>query len=237
MYTLATFYNSDQWRALLAALKNERLDDDGQIICEHCGQPIVKAYDIIGHHKEPLTEENVNDFNISLNPGNIQFVHHVCHNKIHHKLEGETRYKLTNSMRQVFLVYGPPLSGKTSWVKRSMNEGDLVIDIDSIWECVSGCDRYVKPKRLNAVVFRIRDALLDAVKYRMGKWENAYVIGGYAMQSERERLCKELGARQIYVEATQKECHDRLEGSGRDAEKWGEYIDAWFRLYIPPASA
>ena len=60
-----SFYTSREWRKLLQTIKMERLNDDGQIICEYCGKPIVNAYDIIGHHKIELNEENVNDYDIS----------------------------------------------------------------------------------------------------------------------------------------------------------------------------
>lgn len=227
MYNLETFYHSREWRSLLENLKLERVDDKGQIICEYCQKPITRAYDVIGHHKEHLTEENVNDFNISLNPDNISFVHHRCHNFIHNKLG--------YSGRQVFVVYGAPLSGKTTWVKNNMSEGDIVVDMDSIWQCISGCDRYVKPNRLKAVAFNVRDSLIDSIKYRYGKWSNAYVIGGYPYQSERERLCKELGAREIFIDVSKDECMDRLQASeDRNQDEWRKYIDEWFERYTPP---
>lgn len=227
MYNLETFYRSREWRSLLENLKLERIDDKGQIICEYCQKPITRAYDVIGHHKEHLTEENVNDFNISLNPANISFVHHRCHNFIHNKLG--------YSGRQVFVVYGAPLSGKTTWVKNNMSEGDMVVDMDSIWQCISGCDRYVKPNRLKAVAFKVRDSLIDSIKYRYGKWSNAYIVGGYPYQSERERLCKELGAREIFIDVSKDECIDRLQASeDRNQEEWRKYIDEWFDRYTPP---
>lgn len=227
MYNLETFYRSREWRSLLENLKLERVDDKGQIICEYCQKPITRAYDVIGHHKEHLTEENVNDFNISLNPANISFVHHRCHNFIHNKLG--------YSGRQVFVVYGAPLSGKTTWVKNNMSEGDMVVDMDSIWQCISGCDRYIKPNRLKAVAFKVRDSLIDSIKYRYGKWKNAYVIGGYPYQSERERLCKELGAREIFIDVSKDECIDRLQASeDRNQDEWRKYIDEWFERYTPP---
>ena len=224
-----TFYRSKEWRKLLDNLKNERLNDDGQIICEYCGRPIVRAYDIIGHHKIELTEENVNDYEISLNPKNIQLVHHSCHNLIHNKLG--------YANREVFLVYGAPLSGKSSYVKSSMSAGDLIIDIDSVWQCVSNLSRYEKPAKLKSIVFKVRDCLLDAVKYRLGKWHNAYVIGGYPLQGERERLIKELGAREIFIDATEEECLERLAaaGDGRDKAEWEGYIREWFERYDPPS--
>ena len=83
MYSLSTFYQSKEWINLLALIKAERVDNQGFIICEHCGKPIVAKYDCIGHHKQELTEMNVNDYSISLNPANVALVHHKCHNKIH----------------------------------------------------------------------------------------------------------------------------------------------------------
>ena len=173
---LFEFYRSSEWNKLLQVLKNERMDEDGQIICEYCGKPIVKSYDIIGHHKTELTEENVHDYEISLNPENISFVHHRCHNFIHNKLN--------SSCRKVYLIYGAPLSGKSYFVKNNMSEGDLVVDLENIWKCISNLDNQ-KPNRLKAVAFKMRDVLLDSVKYRVGKWKNAYIIGGYPLNIPR----------------------------------------------------
>ena len=224
MFTLSSFYRSKEWEGLLKQLRIERLNDDGQIICEYCGKPITKAYDMIGHHKIELTDANVNDFTVSLNPDNVAFVHHRCHNYIHNKLG--------YAVREVYLVYGAPLSGKTTWVEDNMNAGDLVIDMDSIWQCISGCSRYVKPNRLKSVAFKVRDSLLDAVKYRYGKWNNAYVIGGYPLSSERERLCKELGAREVFIQVDRDECIDRLNNSDRCLmSEYVKYIDDWFAKY------
>lgn len=221
---LYNFYRSKEWVNLLKLLRNERINDEGYIICEHCGKPIVKAYDCIGHHKTELTEENVNDIMISLNPDNIALVHHKCHNFIHNKLG--------YSGRQVFIVYGSPLSGKSSYVAEAMAEGDLIIDMDNIWQCVSGCERYVKPNRLKSVVFSVRDNLLESVKYRRGKWLNAYVIGGYPYKAERDRLIDQLGAREIFIDTDKETCIKRLyETEGRDCDEWLRYINDWWLQY------
>lgn len=228
--TLDTFYRSDKWRTLVTALRLERINEDGDTICEYCGEPIVRAYDCIGHHKEELDEDNVNDAMISLNPENIMLVHHRCHNRIHKKFyHGE-------DVRQVYLVYGSPMSGKTTWVREAQNVGDLIVDMDSIWQCISGQERYEKPGVLNANAFGVRDRLIEDVRYRRGKWRNAYVIGGYPLISERERLCRMLRAREVYIDTTEEECMRRLEQAedGRDKEKWRAYIEEWWRRYTPP---
>lgn len=228
MFTLYTFYKSREWEGLLRQIKQERKDAEGNLICEYCGKPMLKMYDVIGHHKEELTEENVNDFTISLNPENIALVHHRCHNRMHDKLAKLTR------CRQVFLVYGSPLSGKSTWVKENKNDGDLVVDMDSIWQCITGGKRYEKPGQLKAVAFQLRDKLLDIVRYRLGKWSNAYIIGGYALQSERERLAAELGAREVLIDTSKDECLRRLmalpEEDGRHKEEWQGYIEKWFEI-------
>lgn len=223
--SLYNFYRSREWENLLRVLKTERINNEGYIICEHCGEPIVRAYDCIGHHKVELTEENYTDYNISLNPINIALVHHKCHNIIHNKL--------SYSGRQVYIVYGSPLSGKSSYVAEAMSEGDLIIDMDSIWQCVSGCERYVKPNRLKSVVFSVRDNLLESVKYRRGKWLNAYVIGGYPYKAERDRLIDMLGAREVFIDTSKEECLNRLQAceDGRDVTEWTKYINDWWLQY------
>lgn len=221
--SLYNFYRSDNWTKLLQVLRNERISPEGYNVCAYCGKPIVRAYDCIGHHVIELTEENYTDANISLNPDNIQLVHHRCHNKIHDKLG--------YSGRQVFIVYGSPLAGKTSYVKEAMNEGDLIVDMDNIWSCVSGCDRYVKPNRLKAVVFSVRDNLLESVKYRRGKWLNAYIIGGYPYEAERDRLADQLGARLVHIDTPYEVCLERLtKCEDRDKKEWEQYLsDYWLK--------
>lgn len=219
--SLYNFYRSKEWENLLKVLKIERVNSDGQLLCEYCKKPILRAYDCIGHHVIHLTEENYTDSNISLNPDNIQLIHHKCHNLIHDRLG-------MSNERQVFIVYGSPLSGKSTWVNDNKSDGDLIIDLDNIWMAVSGCDRYVKPNRLKSVVFSVRDNLLESVKYRRGKWLNAYVIGGYPYEAERKRLADTLGAREIFIYTDKEECINRLIESKRDPEEWIKYIDNWW---------
>lgn len=232
MFTLFNFYRSKEWALLLIQLKHERLNKEGQLICEYCGKPIIKAYDCIGHHKEHLTEENVNDYNISLNGDNVTLVHHKCHNRIHNKLGYADRH--------IYMVHGSPLAGKYTYVESVREPGDLIVDVDNIWECVSGCERYIKPPRLNAIVFGIRDRLLEDVKYRHGKWRTAYIIGSYPLISERERLCKALGASEIHIDTSEEECIKRLECiedmRKEKYEEYEEYIKNYWQQYTPPSN-
>lgn len=226
-FTLETFYQSDEWRRLRDVVINDRTKDDGFVYDEVTGKPILKPYDIILHHKEYLTEDNVNDVSISLNPDNLQIVSHKTHNQIHEKF-GYIR-------REVFLVWGSPLAGKNFFVQHNSIYGDLIVDLDSIWQCVSGLNKYQKPPVLNGVVFGVRDYLMDCIKVRRGKWQNAYIIGGYPLSSERERICRLFGARSVFIDTPKEICLERLKNDcSRDKAAWKGYIDQWWERYTPP---
>ena len=102
---LADFYRSKAWESFIRCLAAERLDENGVLWCEHCGHPIIYKYDRIAHHcKTFLTLSNVNDAAIALNPENIAFVHHRCHNEIHERFGFEkTR---APRIKKVYLIHG-----------------------------------------------------------------------------------------------------------------------------------
>lgn len=226
-YTLADFYKSNDFEDLKTVLKAGRRKPDGFLYCEHCGKPMIAARDIIAHHIEPLTLDNVNDANITLNPANIQLVHFRCHNDIHDRFGVYTRH--------IYLVYGSPLSGKSTFVRERANIHDLIIDIDRIYECISNNPPYIKSGRITDNVFAVRDCLLEQIKTKRGKWVNAFIIAGMPYKGERERFCAEYGAEPIYIDTTPEEAHARLQAAqdGRDVKEWGKYIDRWFERYQP----
>lgn len=210
-------YHSAKWKKLLDVLRNERAVD-GVLYCEHCGLPIVRKYDCIGHHKIELTEENAADANVSLNPDNIELIHFKCHNEKHERFSGQ---------QKVFLVYGSPCSGKSTFVYENANDDDLILDIDNIWDAISKGGRGKKNGRLKANVFDIRDCIIDQIKIRKGKWRNAYIVGGYPLRTDRDRLCELLNAEPIFIEATKDEC--LLRARAERPKEWIDFVENWFR--------
>jgi predicted kinase len=217
-YTLGNFYRSKEWCSFRELLINERINENGEVICARCGKPIYKRYDIIGHHVTELTEDNVNDASVSLNPDNVVLIHFGCHNKEHQRYDGFRQY--------VYLVYGAPCSGKTTYVQQNAFDDDLILDLDRIWESICKQDRYHKPNRLKPVAFAIRDTILQQIKMRSGMWRNAYIIGGYPLRSDRDRLCELLRATPIYIEASKDECLARA-----PSDEWKEFVEDWFDTF------
>lgn len=221
---LKSFYNSKEWRTFRLNLINERGNK-----CDKCGNYIAQSKDIIGHHTVELTPENVKDATISLNPDLVEIICFECHNKEHKRFGFNER-----KTKEVFLVYGPPLSGKTTFVRQNMSRGDLIVDIDKLYEAVTLLPCYDKPDALFRNVLGIHNQLLDNIKTRYGKWNNAWVIGGYADRYKRDRVAADLGAEVIFCDISKEECYKRLElDEGRKFLKaeWKSYIDKWFEDY------
>ena len=215
---LATFYQSREWLTLRAVLISERTDADGFVRCARCGEPILRKHDIIGHHIIPLNDDNVNDASIALNPDNIELIHFKCHNAEHQRFDG--------FRQRVYLVYGSPCAGKSTWVADNAYKDDLIVDVDALWEAVCKSDREHKPGRLKANVFGLRDCLIEQIKLRRGMWRNAFVIGGYPLKSDRDRLCEMLGAREIYIDTPKDVCLSRT-----PSDEWREFVEEWWEEY------
>ena len=224
---LQAFYKSHKWETFISNLRAERTNADGFIICEKCGKPILKAYDCIGHHIKELTDSNVDDVTISLNPENIQLLHFKCHNEVHERFGYNGRQQ-----QNVFIIYGAPCSGKRTWVKDNAGNNDLIVDIDKIWAAVRAdvCAENEKPNAIKSNVFALRESLLDMIKVRRGKWRNAYIIGGYPLQGERERLMQTVGAdKLIHIDTARELCEARAQTA-----EMKKYIAEWFERYTPP---
>ncbi len=229
MFTsLEQFYNSDEWKATRAKIIDERQDEEGIVHCEFSGVSLNNSYEIIAHHKTPLTMDNVNDYSISLNPSNIMLVSFKAHNEIHNRFGFK-------ASRKVYYVYGAPCSGKTTFVNSIKGNSDLICDIDNIWQCITGGARYEKPPALKTNMFEIQRCILDMIKNRFGNWERAFIIDGGAAKTPRSNRINNLGAEPIFIDTDKETCLQRLynDNNRTQAQKaeWKKYIENWFNEY------
>ena len=212
---LSSFYRSKEWESLRAVLMSERVNEYGDIVCAECGKPIVNKYDCIAHHVKELTESNVNDVNISLNPDNIVFLHHACHNKIHARF-GFNKDKRT---RNVYSVWGSPCAGKAREVEERAGSNDLIVDIDKLYEAMNiGRSNAVKGN-----VMQVYRTLIDMVKTRNGKWSDAWIVRTLPLQIDRDLILRECGGGElIHIDTSQDECMEEAKRRGGDWIKWTE---------------
>lgn len=239
----AQFYNGEDWARCKAQVTQERMKD-GALYCEHCGKIILKSFNpneknnskaVVYHHKTYLTDSNVNDASISINPDNIAVVHWSCHNKIHNKQQQMVNAKKIE--RKVYIITGASCSGKTSFVKDHIEEGDIVLDIDDIWQTVSGQPRYIKPNSLKPIVFNIRNNIKEQIANGTGNWRNAYIIESLPIATDRKREAERYKAHNVEIitmDTSKEECLRRLHSNpnGRNISDYEKYIEDYFEDYV-----
>lgn len=217
MGRLSSFYTGRPWREFRRVLMMERRDQRGVLLCDHCHRPIVHAYDCIAHHKVELTEANVDDAEISLNPENVMLVHFACHNDIHKRFGHE-------GGKKVYYVHGSPLAGKSTFVEGAAGPNDLVVDMDRIYAGISTNPMHRNSPRLKQNAFAVRDCLLDQIKCRTGKWQSAWVISTEALATNRARTIEAIGAEEIRIDTGEAECLERAceRPNAEEARGWVE---------------
>jgi len=198
-----------------------------RLTCEDCGKVITTPREAELDHIIELTPDNVHDVNITLNPKNVRLLDHDCHNKRHSRFG-------YGKVKQVYIVYGCPGSGKTTYVDHNRGRTDLVVCMDSLYRAVTGLPVHDKPDGLLLNVRSVFNLLLDQVKTRYGKWSTAWIVGGFADKYKREKLADDLGAELIYCECSRDDAINRLvvdDKRGNMISEYRGYIDKWFDMY------
>lgn len=72
------FYDGQAWRTCRDGFISMRVSVDGGL-CQECSNNVG----LIVHHVIELTPENISNPDIALSYGNLRYVCHECHNKIH----------------------------------------------------------------------------------------------------------------------------------------------------------
>lgn len=173
-------------------------------VCAKCGG-VFDISELRPHHKVELTLDNIDDVNITLNPDNIEVLCHDCHNAAH------KRFGYAVGAKHVYLVYGSPCAGKTTYVNSVATRNDLIVDLDKIHRAICICGLYDKPDATKRVAFNVRDYLLDEVRTATPrrKWQDAYIIGTYPDRIDRDMFVQDYGAELVHIDTSKEECVKR----------------------------
>lgn len=217
----AKFYNGRAWRNL-----RERLIIEADFLCADCGESYLRdSTQLVGHHIKELTPENINDASIALNPDNIKIICRKCHDKAHERFAYDCGQK-------VYIVYGAPCSGKSTYVNQMARRHDLIVDLDAIYAAISICPYHEHQNSLKRAAFAVRDTLIEQVRLRVGNWRDAYIVGGYPRKLQREQLAARLDAELVFVETTIERAKATATLTrGVLARQWHGYIDDWFAAF------
>ena len=173
-------------------------------VCAKCGG-VFDISELRPHHKAELTLDNIDDVNVTLNPDNIEVLCHDCHNAAH------KRFGYAVGAKRVYLVYGSPCAGKTTYVNSVATRNDLIVDLDKIHRAICICGLYDKPDATKRVAFNVRDYLLDEVRTATPrrKWQDAYIIGTYPDRIDRDMFVQDYGAELVHIDTSKEECIKR----------------------------
>lgn len=76
----------------------------------------------------------------------------------------------------VYLIYGSPCSGKSTYIKEHIQRGDLVCDVDLIYGAITNSVPHDAELYTHEVACELDNTLKDIIRDRKGSWKNAYVV-------------------------------------------------------------
>lgn len=200
-------------------------------LCELCDRPGEEV-----HHKTFLTPENINDPKIIYGWENLQLLCRDCHNMAHEKAKEMQRTKNRKNCpsnngvcfdeggnlvekKNVFIVWGAPGSGKTTYVAGHKGKYDIVFDLDYIMSALSLSQTRARSADTYPFAMDIRDLMFDLIERRTYFFESAWIVAMLPERQEREDLRRRLKAELIYMDATQEECLARAKADPERRDK------------------
>ena len=226
------FYNSATWRKMRDYI---RARDNG--LCQICGAPGEEV-----HHIKHLTPDNLSNPDITLNPDNLILLCKACHSAEHLRSIGLTRLNRMRSWDpieakpdgslgkagRVYIVWGAPASGKTTYVKQHKGAWDLVVDLDYLKRALM-LDGDPMPDTLPWAQ-AMRDTLYQAIADRRYYFDQAWVIAGLPKLAERRQLRQRLDAELIHIDTDIDTClaHAKYDDSRKDKLAQEKIIKKYF---------
>jgi predicted kinase len=128
-----------------------------------------------------------------------------------------------NQVADIVVVFGPPCSGKSTYIDNHANDKDYIIDTDRLALAILGKEAYKLRTRQQAnIILNARDAMVRSMlKEEIKIWiPTTYIHAG---------VFKGLEYQLIHMDTTQHQCFEYLKASGReDHEQQRQIIQAWF---------
>lgn len=129
-------------------------------------------------------------------------------------------------MVKVYVIHGPPLSGKTTYVQKHKGPNDLIYDFDYIMSVISGLPVHKHNTNLIGYVLDIRDLIINRLK-REKRLDKAWIITTRLRKDLIEQL-KGLDVEYIHLKVDKETQLKRLKENpdGRDIAEWTALINS-----------
>jgi 5-methylcytosine-specific restriction protein A len=138
------------------------------------------------------------------------------------------------ALHTVTLVCGPPLAGKSTYVKQHAAPGDIIVDTDLLGCAISGMSVHDTPATLKPFLFAMRDAVLAQLRVTVEP-RRVWVVETASDPDLRARLRSKWLASEVIVLLTPVSvCRARLLASPRPRRvDWIAAVENWWNSYKP----
>lgn len=129
---------------------------------------------------------------------------------------------------KTYVVHGPPLSGKSTYVQRQKGPNDLVFDFDLVMAALTGLPVHQHNEHLVSYVVDIRGLIIARLKSEENL-DNAWIIATRVtprLKHSLEGLDVEYIELQVDIETAKERLHQ--DPDGRDIKVWEQVIDRHF---------
>ncbi|PLR93200.1 HNH endonuclease [Bacillus sp. T33-2] len=191
------FYKSTAWEKCRDVVLRR-----DHYLCQECYRnKKVTPADLVHHIVELL-----NDWDMALDPDNLESLCHSCHNRKHPE-KGFVKLE-----RGIYTVLGYPASGKTTFVQSIFEPLDLVFDLDRFITAMTFKDGHDRTGNADKAVPIINDMLKDTVKNirtKRYKFNRLFVIRTKLTDEEWFHL-EMAGAKFLLVDTDREVCINRI---------------------------
>lgn len=181
-------------------------------LCEYClEQNRITAATVVDH-----IEPHRGDEDLFWNTDNHQSLCTPCHSSVKQREEnnGKNPYAYVfmpewlKPVTRLTIVFGPPGSGKSTWVREQATEHDVVLDLDEMISNASGKPLYKGNKQDYALAVRKRNDLLIEMSIQN---KSGYLTLTGMKQSQRKWWEQKLMPKAVHIMDTPiNECIDRI---------------------------
>lgn len=110
----------------------------------------------------------------------------------------------------IYLIYGSPCSGKSTYIKEHIQRGDLVCDVDTIYSAISMNASHDAELYTHEVACQLDKTLKEIIRDRKGKWKNAYVVSLANTEEKLQKAKDQINADEcIFIDTPYEVCMER----------------------------
>lgn len=110
----------------------------------------------------------------------------------------------------IYLIYGSPCSGKSTYIKEHIQSGDIVCDVDRLYSAISFNEEHQTELYAQEVASKLYAELLNIIRERKGAWKNAFVV---SLANTKEKLKAEMerinADDRIFIDTPYEVCMER----------------------------